>query len=980
MKNLILLLISLSLYTTSQAVTIDIQAAGALRNSVYDYSITDLKITGVIDATDIRFLRDNLNNLTNLDLSQVSILEYIGNDGTDLNTTTYNADRIPPYAFDGKKSLKTIILPSNLTTISSYAFRSCGLISITFPNTVSNLEYYAFQSCTSLTSVTFGDYILYYGEEVFMNCDNLIQLNVQSGNANYSVLDGVIFNKDKTNLVRFPVSKAGNYIIPSTVTSISSSAFAGCRKITGVTIPNTINIIDANVFMQCSSLESIIIPNSVKEISSNAFAFCSNLNNLTIGNSVTKIGIGAFRCCTKLTSVQIPSSVTTIERLAFSECSISDFTVQTDNQYFSTIDGVLYDKNKTILVQYPTGKQGEYIMPNSIISIPNNAFTGCSGLTNITIGNSVRSIGEVAFDGCKGLTNIIIPNSIESIGRFAFQGCINIKSVSIGNSVNSIGEYAFSSLSSLSNINVSSENANFCSIDNVLYDKNQSTIICFPQAKQGKYIIPNTVTSIPDMAFSLCKGLTSIIIGSSVTSIGGYAFQQCTNLQVIDCLSQIPPTVSTSSFYGANPYAIYVPITSVSAYKSAIGWSAFNIIGEKRVTINNPNAGSLAGNLISSGYGPISSITHLTVTGNLNSIDISQMKTNMSALTEIDISDALLSNNELPASAFKDKYILTSISLPSSLISIGDYAFSGCSRLLGNLPISASITSIGNYAFSGCSSITGNLIIPSSLTSINSYSFSGCRSLSGTLTIPNSVSSIGTFAFQGCTNLTGNLIIPNSVNSIGASSFLNCSGFTGLLTLPNSITTIPASTFSNCSGLSGSITIPLSVKNIGTSAFSNCSKLMELFINKNTTIIGDYAYSGCTSLRKISVARTIPPTIYSNSFGGVNKETCSLYVPIGSTSSYQTANYWSLFIFFNEMNFDLTSNTRLTNTSNINIYSNYSEIVIDGTSKGEIVTIYSMDGKHIQTIISKGERINLQVAKATVYLVKSGEKTYKVIL
>lgn len=361
-------------------------------------------------------------------------------------------------------------------------------------------------------------------------------------------------------------------------------------------------------------------------------------------------------------------------------------------------------------------------------------------------------------------------------------------------------------------------------------------------------IIPNNVTSIGNYAFQSCSGITSITIGSGVTSIGDQAFYHCIGLKIINTLNPTPPTLGALAFGWNYISIVYVPARAVTAYKAASsGWSALPIAMDSRITINNPTAGGLASALTAAGYSPLSSISKLTVTGNLNSADIAQMKTNMTLLMELDLSGATLAGNALPANAFQGKTILTSVILPASVVSIGDYAFSSCTNLSGTVPLPAALTSIGNSAFWNCSSLTGDL------------------------TIPNTVNSIGSYAFSGCSGLNGNL------------------------TLPNNITTVPIGAFAGCNGLKSILTIPQSVTSIESSAFYNCNKLTQLILGKNTASIGDEAFYSCTGLTKISVPRSTPPVIYMNTFFSVNKATCTLEIPTGSKAAYQAANYWSLF-------------------------------------------------------------------------------------
>ena len=237
------------------------------------------------------------------------------------------------------------------------------------------------------------------------------------------------------------------------VTSIGESAFESCISLTSVTIPNSVTSIGENAFLGCSGLTSIDIPNSVTSIGRWAFYYCDGLTSVTIPNSVTSIGEGAFESCISLTSVTIPNSVTSIGYRTFYHCrSLTSINVASDNSNYCSVDGVLFNKDKTTLIQYPGGKQGSYTIPNSVTSIGDGAFDDCDGLTSVTIPNSFTCIGEDAFSYCDGLTSVTIPNSVTSIGEDAFGWCSGLTSVTIGNSVTSIGDGAFSECYGLTSV------------------------------------------------------------------------------------------------------------------------------------------------------------------------------------------------------------------------------------------------------------------------------------------------------------------------------------------------------------------------------------------------------------------------------------------------------------------------------------------------------------------------------------------------
>ena len=201
--------------------------------------------------------------------------------------------------------------------------------------------------------------------------------------------------------------------IPDTVTEIGSYAFHNFLELKKINIPNSVTRIGKGAFYLCSSLVSIKIPNSVTSIGNDAFSDCSSLTSITIPDSVTSIGYGAFSNCRSLTSITIPDSVTSIGNRtgcqAFSWCSsLTNINVSDNNKNYSSIDGVLFNKDKTVIIKYPEGKESKsYKIPNSVTSIGIYAFSDyCSSLTSITIPDSVTSIGEYAFEGCRSLTNI----------------------------------------------------------------------------------------------------------------------------------------------------------------------------------------------------------------------------------------------------------------------------------------------------------------------------------------------------------------------------------------------------------------------------------------------------------------------------------------------------------------------------------------------------------------------------------------------
>ena len=383
-------------------------------------------------------------------------------------------------AFWGCDSLTSIIIPNGVTSIGDHAFSKCNsLKSIIIPDSVTSIGEGAFYDCDSLTSINIPDSVTSIGYYAFSDCDSLTSINIPIGVT--SIGDCAFENCHSLTSIN----------IPDGVTSIGDCAFSSCYSLTSINIPNSVTSIGYYAFKWCKSLMSINIPDSVTSIGNGAFSDCKSLLNINIPNGVTSIGDSVFVDCNSLISITIPSSVIAIGMNPFRGCHAD---LKNESKAFIYEHNVLFDRDKTAIISY-RAKEANYVIPDSVISIGDFAFSECNSLTSIIIPDSVTSIGYSTFSECKSLTNINIPDSVTSIGDFAFSGCDSLTSINIPNGVTNIGHSTFSECKSLTNIN-----------------------------------IPDSVTSIGDFAFSGCDSLTSINIPNGVTNIGQGAFKNCGSL------------------------------------------------------------------------------------------------------------------------------------------------------------------------------------------------------------------------------------------------------------------------------------------------------------------------------------------------------------------------------------------------------------------------------------------------------------------
>ncbi|MEE0060244.1 MAG: leucine-rich repeat domain-containing protein, partial [Acutalibacteraceae bacterium] len=365
-----------------------------------------------------------------------------------------------------------------------------SMLDIEIPSSIDDLPVLEIESNTfnyyrKITSVKIPYSVTNIALRTFRDCENLTSIEVSPDNPCYSSIDGVLFNKTQTEIIQFPVNKlsdsySSSYVIPDSVITVGDNAFYHCKNLTSVTIPDGVITIGDGAFLSCDittldlpdsvitignhsfgecDITALELPNSVTSIGDYAFDGCTGLTDIEIPYGVITIGERAFDNCTNLTSIKFPSSVTALGDPLFYACyNLTSVEVSPDNPYYSSIDGVLFDKTQSKLIYYPSGKPASsYIIPGSVTAIGDYAFTNCTSLTSMAIPSNVTAIGNYTFWRCYNLTNVTMTNSVTYIGMFSFSKCLSLSSITLSNSIHCILGSTFYDCISLTGITLPSE-------------------------------------------------------------------------------------------------------------------------------------------------------------------------------------------------------------------------------------------------------------------------------------------------------------------------------------------------------------------------------------------------------------------------------------------------------------------------------------------------------------------------------------------
>ena len=812
--------------------------------------------------------------------------------------------------FCGCAGLTSITIPSSVTSIGNGAFYGCsGLTSITIPNSVTSIGGGAFSRCRALSSIIIPLSVTSIGSNAFNECSSLTIYAEAASRPNGWVYEGNYSNDDSWNpddrpvvwgyntvsngIAYYEVSTptgtglgvahvdlTGNISIPSRVNGMpvvsigygDDSVFADPAAISSVSLPSTLTEIAADAFRNCSSLRSITIPSGVKSIGDSAFYGCSSLASVTMSGGVTSIGARAFYDCSALTSVELSDELTSIGRSAFSGCSALA-AINIPISVTSIADDAFEDCSSLTIYAEATSRpdgwvyEGNYSYddnwnPDNRPVMWGQSYSGCLLYKKVDDG--------VEIVRCDYTGDVVIPSTIEGepvvalspTSSSVFESPSQVTSVTLPASLKRASEGVFYGCTELSSVTmpvVGGEVSRFV-------DLFRSYSVNVPQGLTvdviGTSPIPDA-TSASEGYFA-GSGIEEVSIAGSVGAIGSYAFSGCTSLSTLTLQSGVT-SIGTSAFEGCTSLtSLTVPssVTSMrnNAFKGCTGLSGVRITSIAAwcgIDFESELANPLTEVHKLYNYGRL--VTDLTIPSSVRSIG---------------------------AYAFAGCTPLTSVTIPDTVTSIAPTAFSGCTAiekatmpvaLMSAVPKEAlstmvltSGTSLASNAFDGYDALV-SVTLPDTMTSIGSSVFAGCTSLEEII-LPATLATIGSRAFEDCTGLVS-IAIPDSVTTIGQYAFSGCpaeiiwgdapslTSFGGYvfaeyagtaIAVPHGVRSIAGYAFNNCAALT-SVTIPDSATRISSSAFSGCSGLTSVTIPDSVMSIGSSAFSGCSNLTEVHI-------------------------------------------------------------------------------------------------------------------------------
>ena len=709
-------------------------------------------------------------------------------DGSRLLEVT-NADDMYYYGISIRKGTKVIC---------DNAFASCYYLSyIDIPDSVSILGDSLFYKCNSLKSVTIPSSVTKICGNPFVG---YYDGTISCLSNNFQIDDYFLFDRDKDNIISYIGQKENkhsglelNVIIPKGVKHIGVSAFRE-RYITSIEFPDSLISIESNAFCGCEMLQTVVFPNNLKFIGDTAFASCFFIKNIEIPEGVEWIGSNVFACCDRLVSVVIPESIKHIGNNPFSYCeNIIEIISHSSN--FCIEGRALYNMNKRLLISY-FGKDDHFDIKQGTTQIGEDAFAGCKSLLSVSIPQSVTNIGKDAFRFCTALKDINIPYGIKEIDDETFNTCESLKSIYLPNGILHIGKSAFGQCKSLRSIYLPDE---IITIDDLAFSHCEKLVLIN---------IPNGIKSIGKYAFWWCSSLKTVTFPESLISIGEEAFDMCTGLRKFvvpnGCANKYKSLLKTYHHIIEKVSTAVTDDDLNNALTDEYG-GKYSKDGKRFLKFDDEHTYPTyhCGYIIKDGVEVVCDYAF----ADCQRLKMIKLPPTVTAIgdsafadcADLEILDLPQKLTSIGGAAFNRCFSMKSISIPGKVVHLGSnpFAESGVSAIISHSPY---FVTDENALYDKDKTLLITLFknvseytIPSSVISIGDYSCRECHNLE-TIKCQEGLISIGKYAFSD--SALSMITLPNSLNYIGECAFANTN--IPSIYLPQNITIIDEDAFINC--------------------------------------------------------------------------------------------------------------------------------------------------------------------------------------
>lgn len=893
---------------------------------------------------------DGFEYVRTVDGTAAILVGYVGTDGDVKIPSSINnlkVIEIADDAFNGNTTVVEVKMNSNITKIGDRAFMNCtSLKSVGGIKSVTSFGESIFEGCTSLEDITIPDTVVNIPKRAFYGCTSLVDLKPHKNLKSVALdaLEGSAWENAQPEgalaFGRICYGYKGNIsslLIPEGVSIVEPYAFLGCDQIKSVEFGPDVEEIGLYAFQNCTNLETMVCGTAVSIIRAGAFKGCSSLKAADFSEcTISTIGYESFAGCSSLQSVALHETLSEIGERSFQDTAIKtiefgknvnsigkdaflgnkvleSIVVTEKNKEFSTVDGVLYNKNGNSLIIYPVAKKGAFTLPQGVEEIREGAFKNAT-LSDFTIpqDSALNTIRNNAFEGSM-ITSISLPEAVTVINAETFKDAKKLQSVEMGSAVTYIGKSAFEGAWDLKDI----------SLPDALRD---ISACAFKNTGLVTANIGNGVVRIGTEAFSDNRSLKEVVLGENLEKLGTGAFKNCVALSKINLPANVNSFDMTvfAGCTGLKKIAISNDNTNykvqAGAVYSADGKTLVAVANNTLKTLKiadgteviNANAFDLAGAVSSitfpktlkvvkdfaldttawyksQGNGAIyAGKTLYKVVGNVPDVKIAD--------GTLSISDSAISNQTVKAvtipksvktigaNAFMNSAI-SSITIPESVLEIGNNAFENAT-LLKKVKLSDKLENMGKAVFKNCSSLQ-EIVLPLTIENLPVDTFLNCKSLKKVNL--GSVETIGKFAFKGCEALI-TVELPISLTELDPLSFYGCTSLESINVVTgnakfksvegvvisadedgnfNTLALYPAGkqggyavtedikfvadkAFYNCDNLT-EITFSDNIENIGNEAFFDCDAITVVTLPAGARRVGDYAFASCNELREFAV-------------------------------------------------------------------------------------------------------------------------------